>query len=211
MTNENANNSDENICINSTFLMIRITLSKAFTIFAKTAENRVNPETIFDSKAHWAIEHDKKYDYRTTRILNIERKKELDSDYTFMTGPDGSAQRVLHLMEESTPTDKNEIEIKDRTITYITTWLELMHAFYTNFLAGVTIDEESFEDKYVRLRSELIDRTNKVIIHDYVDYMKENEEWGSEDVERFLAGDDPLAEVPESFSQSYYDDLGLLE
>lgn len=210
MTNENANNSDENICINSTFRVTQIMLSKGFLAFVHSTAEAIVPET-FEPKAQWAIEHDNTYDYNADFVLNSESKNKLDSDYTFMTGPDGSARQVLHLMEESTPTDKNEIEIKDRTITYITTWLELMHAFYTNFLAGVTIDEESFEDKYVRVRSELIDRTNKLIINDYIQYMKEYEEWSSEDVERFLAGDDPLAEVPESFSQSYYADLGLLD
>lgn len=210
MTNENANNNDENICTNSTFPVIQITLSKAFLAFVHSTAEAIVPET-FEPKARWAVEHDNTYDYNANFVLNSESKNKLDSDYTFMTGADGSAQRVLRLMEESTPTDENEIEIKDKTITYITTWLELMHAFYANFLAGVTIDEESFEDKYARVRDELIDQTNKTIINDYVDYMKENEEWGSEDVERFLAGDDPLAEVPESFSQSYYADLDLLD
>lgn len=71
--------------------------------------------------------------------------------------------------------------------------------------------ENIIHNKHVQVRAELIDRTDKVIISDYIDYMKEHEEWGSEDVERFLAGDDPFAEIPESFSQSYYADLGLLE
>lgn len=208
MTNEN--NSDENICVNSIFRVTQITLSKGFLAFVHSTTEAIVPET-FEPKAQWAIEHDNMYDYNADFVLNSESKNKLDSDYTFMTGPDSSARQVLHLMEESTPTDENEIEIKDKTITYITTWLELMHAFYTNFLAGVTIDEEAFEDKYARVRAELIDRTNKTIIHDYVDYMKEHEEWSSEDVERFLAGDDPFAVIPESFSQSYYADLNLLD
>ena len=59
--------------------------------------------------------------------------------------------------------------------------------------------------------SELIDQTNKIIVNDYVDYMKKYEKWGSEDVERFLAEEDPFAVIPESFSQSYYADLDLLD
>ena len=70
--------------------------------------------------------------------------------------------------------------------------------------------ENITRNKHDHMRAELIDRTNKVIIHDYVDYMKEHEEWGSEDVEHFLLGD-PFAEIPESFSQSYYADLDLLD
>ena len=61
------------------------------------------------------------------------------------------------------------------------------------------------------LKSEIVDQTNQIIIHDYVDYMKEHEGWGSEDVERFMSGDDPFAEIPESFAQSYYADLDLLD
>ena len=85
-----------------------------------------------------------------------------------------------------------------------------MGAFYRDFLAGVTIDEESFEDKYARVRGELINRTNKTIINDYVQYMKDHEGWATVDVERFLSGDS-LSEIPESFAQSYYADMGLLE
>lgn len=68
-----------------------------------------------------------------------------------------------------------------------------------------------FNDKHDQMHSELIDQTNKTIINDYVDYMKKYEEWSREDVERFLAEDDPLAVIPESFSQSYYADLDLLD
>lgn len=72
-----------------------------------------------------------------------------------------------------------------------------------------TNGEDIIRNKHDHMRAELIDQTNKIIIDDYVHYMKEHEEWGSEDVERFLAGDDPLAEIPESFSQSYYAELDL--
>lgn len=68
-----------------------------------------------------------------------------------------------------------------------------------------------FNDKHDQMHSELIDQTNKTIINDYVDYMKKYEEWSREDVERFLSEDDPLAVIPESFSQSYYADLDLLD
>lgn len=59
------------------------------------------------------------------------------------------------------------------------------------------------------LKSEIVDQTNKMIINDYLHYMEEYEEWSDEDVERFL--EDPFAEVPESFSQSYYAELDLLD
>lgn len=74
-----------------------------------------------------------------------------------------------------------------------------------------TNSENIIHDKHDQVRVELIDQTNKLIINDYVNYMKENEEWGSEDVERFLSADDPLAEIPESYSQSYYAELDLLD
>lgn len=210
MTNENANNNEENIFTNVSFFATQIMLSQAFVAFVRSTTEAISPTT-FDSKAQWAIEHDNTYDYNTDIVLNSESKNKLDNDYKLLISPDGFAHQVLHLMEESKPTNRDEEKIKGRTIAYINKWLELMSVFYDSFLLGVTLDEESFEDKYARVRSELIDRTNKVIIHDYVDYMKEHEEWSSEDVERFLTGDDPLAVIPESFSQSYYDDLDLLE
>lgn len=70
---------------------------------------------------------------------------------------------------------------------------------------------EDSQNKDDQVRSELIKQTNKIIINDYVEYMKKYEGWGSEEVIRFLAEDDPLAEIPESFSYSYYADLGLLD
>ena len=210
MATENANKTDENILTEVSFAATQMMLSQAFLNFVHSTIEAVSPTT-FDSKAQWAVSHDDNWDYNTQIVLNSESKNKLDKDYKFLIGSDGSAQQVLHLMEESKPTNRDEEKIKNRTIAYINKWFELITVFYDSFLLGVTLDEESFEDKYVRVRSELIDRTNKVIIYDYVDYMKEHEEWSSEDVERFLAGDDPLAEIPESFSQSYYADLGLLE
>ncbi|MBO5631988.1 MAG: hypothetical protein J5965_23255 [Aeriscardovia sp.] len=68
-----------------------------------------------------------------------------------------------------------------------------------------------FNDKHDQMHSELIDQTNKTIINDYVDYMKKYEKWSREDVERFLSEEDPFVEIPESFSQSYYADLDLLD
>lgn len=210
MTNETTNNNEENILTNVSFFVTRIMLSKAFVVFVRSTTEAVNPTT-FDPKAQWAIEHDNTYDYNADIVLNSESKNKLDNDYESLMNKEGYAQQVLHLLEESTPTNKDESEIKHKAIAYINKWLELMNIFYDSFLLGVTLDKESFEDKYARVRSELIDRTNKTIIHDYVDYMKEHEEWSSEDVERFLAGDDPLAEIPESFSQSYYAELDLLD
>ena len=210
MTTENANNNDENIFTNASFIATRIMLSQAFVAFVRSTTEAVSPTT-FDSKAQWAVSHDDNWDYNACMVLNSESKNKLDKDYKFLIGSDGSAQQVLHLMEESKPTNRDEEKIKNRTIAYINKWFELITVFYDSFLLGITLDKEPFEDKYARVRSELIDRTNKTIIHDYVDYMKEHEEWSPEDVERFLAGDDPLAEIPESFYQSYYADLGLLE
>ena len=209
MTTENTHNS-ENTLTNGTFIRIRTMLSRAFRIFVRGADAAVTPGP-FGSKALWAIEHDNTYDYHTHTVLNIENKKRFDASYKYLTSSDGCAQQQLRLLEESTPTNAEEEKIKDRTITYVTKWLELMEAFYRDFLAGVTIDDEDFQHKYDRVRGELINRTNKIIVNDYVQYMREHEEWGPEDVERFLAGDDPLAEVPESFAQSYYADMGLLE
>lgn len=210
MTTENTNKTDENILTEVSFAATQMMLSQAFLNFVHSTIEAISPQT-FNSKAQWAIEHDKKWDYNTQIVLNSESKNKLDNDYKFLISPDGSAQQVLHLMEESKPTNRDEEKIKNRTIAYINKWFELITVFYDSFLLGVTLDKESFEDKYVRVRSELIERTNKTIIHDYVDYMKEHEEWSSEDVLRFLAGDDPFAEIPESFSQSYYADMDLLE
>ena len=209
MTTENTHNS-ENTLTNAVFIATRETLSKAFRIFVRTTEVAVMPET-FGSKVQWAIEHDNTYDYHTHTILNSENKNRLDDDYKFLISSGCDVQQQLHLLEESTPTNADEGKIKDRIITYVTKWLELVEAFYRDFLAGVTIDDEDFQHKYDRVRGELINRTNKIIVNDYVQYMREHEGWGSVDVERFLAGDDPLAEVPESFAQSYYADMGLLE
>lgn len=209
MTTENTHNL-ENTLTNAVFIGTRTTLLKAFHNFVRTAEAAVTPET-FGSKAQWAIEHDNTYDYHTYTVLNSENKNRLDDDYKFLISSDGPAQQQLHLLEESTPTNADEGKIKDRIITYVTKWLELVEAFYRDFLADVTIDDEDFQHKYDRVRSELISQTNKTIVNDYVQYMREYEGWGSVDVERFLAGDDPLAEVPESFAQSYYADMGLLE
>lgn len=72
-----------------------------------------------------------------------------------------------------------------------------------------TNSEEIIHDKHDQVRAELIDQTNKLIINDYIQYMKEHEEWSSEDVERFLEGD-PFAVIPESFAQSYYADLNFV-
>lgn len=210
MTTETTNTNEENILTNVSFAATQMMLSQAFLNFVHSTIEAISPTT-FNSKAQWAIEHDKKWDYNTQIVLNSESKNKLDNDYKFLISPDGSAQQVLHLMEESKPTNRDEEKIKNRTIAYINKWFELITVFYDSFLLGVTLDKESFEDKYARVRSELINQTNKVIIHDYVDYMKEHEEWGSEDVLRFLAGDDPFAVIPESFSQSYYADLDLLE
>lgn len=58
------------------------------------------------------------------------------------------------------------------------------------------------------LKSEIVDQTNKMIINDYLHYMKEYEDWSPEDEERFL--EDPFAEIPESFSQSYYADMDFV-
>ena len=209
MTTENTNNS-ENTLTNGAFIRIRAVLLNAFRIFARTTEAAVMPGT-FDPKARWAIEHDNTWDYHTHTVLNSENKNRLDYNYKFLISSDGYAQQQLHLLEESTPANAKESEIKDRTITYINKWLELTEVFYRNFLEGVTIDDEDFQHKYDRVRGELINRTNKIIVNDYVQYMREHEEWGSVDVERLLAGNDPLAEVPESFAQSYYADMGLLE
>lgn len=208
MTNENTNNDD--LLTNAGFIECRAALSKAFDIFVEATKKAVSPTT-FDSKAQWAVSHDDNWDYNADIVLNTDKLDKLYDDYWSLMNKEGYAQQVLRLMTEAIPTNKDESEIKHRAIAYINKWFELMDIFYDSFLLGVTLDKESFEDKYARVRSELIDRTNKVIIHDYVDYMKEHEEWSSEDVERFLAGDDPFAVIPESFSQSYYDDLGLLD
>ena len=207
MTTKNTNNDD--LLTNAGFIECQAALSKAFDIFVEATKKAVSPTT-FDSKAQWAVQHDDNMNYDGS-VLNIDKKTELDHTLDDYTGVNSYAQQVLHLMTEAIPTNKDESEIKHRAIAYINKWFELMDIFYDSFLLGVTLDKESFEDKYARVRSELIDRTNKVIIHDYVDYMKENEGWSSEEVERFLAGDDPFAVIPESFSQSYYADLGLLD
>ena len=208
MTTENTNNDD--LLTNAGFIECQAALSKAFDIFVEATKKAVSPTT-FDSKAQWAVSHDDNWDYNADIVLNTDKLDKLNDDYWSLMNKEGYAQQVLRLMTEAIPTNEDERKIKEREIAYIRTWLELIHAFYANFLAGVTIDKEDFDDKYVRVRGELINRTNKMIIHDYVDYMKEHEEWGSEDVERFLAGDDPFAVIPESFAQSYYDDLDLLE
>lgn len=211
------NNNDENILTEASCAATQKTLSQAFLTFVKETEEAVTPET-FDPKARWAVEHDNNSihhytmnDYNMHTVLNTDNLDKLNDDYAFLMSKEGSAQQVLRLMEEAIPTNQDEVGVKNRTIAYINKWFELMSIFYDTFLYGLVLDKEPFEDKYTRVRSELISQTNKTIINDYVDYMKEHEEWDDEDVERFLAGDDPFVEIPESFSQSYYADLDLLD
>ena len=202
MTTENTHNS-ENTLTNAVFIATRTTLSKAFRIFVRTTEAAVTPET-FGSKAQWAIEHDNTYDYHTHTVLNSENKNRLDDDYKSLISSDGYAQQQLHLLEESTPTNEEESEIKETAITYIKTWLELMHTEYNNFLDSVTLDEETLSEKWDLIRENLKDNYYSDIRSEYMSVMQEYEAWTDDEVQEWYEND---GEVPEDFVSDYLDEI----
>lgn len=79
----------------------------------------------------------------------------------------------------------------------------------TNETTNNNDSKDVIHNKSDQVRAELIDQTNKLIINDYIQYMKKYEGWSREDVEHFLVKD-PFAEIPESFAQSYYADLSFV-
>ena len=155
-------------------------------------------------KGQWAVKHDDNMNYDGS-VLNIDKKeKELDKALDDYTGDNSYAQQQLHMLEDSTPTDEEESELKETAITYINTWLKLMHTEYDNFLESVTIDEETLSEKYDLIRENLKDYYYSDMQADYVADMEMFAGWTSSDVEEWH---EDGSVVPEDFVNDYLDYL----
>ena len=179
------------------------TLETELDNFKTLMQNAVDPTTWNAWKDQWAAEHDDNMNYDGT-ILNIDKKHELDKTLEDYTGDNSYAQQQLHLLEESTPTNEDESEIKETAITYIKTWLELMHTEYNNFLDSVTLDEETLSEKWDLIRENLKDNYYSDIRSEYMSVMQEYEAWTDDDVQEWYEND---GEVPEDFVSDYLDEI----
>lgn len=155
---------------------LRATLRKELTDFTLLTKKAVNPNT-FDTDAQWAVSHDDNWDYDSCHILNIDNKHELDEEYTALTDENSFMQQRLHLLQETTPKTKHETIRKAIEIEYITSRLDLLKMDYNQFLADVTIDEETFDDKWDRVREELKEEYMDDIKEEYADYVETDERW----------------------------------
>lgn len=174
--------------------------------FKTLMKNAVTPSTWTtdeEYEAQWAAQHDYETKYDGS-VLNIDKKTELDTALDDYTGDNSYAQQQLHLLEESTPTDPDELEIKNSEIEYITTWLELMHTLYDNFLASVTIDEMTLSEKYDWLREELTGYYYDDMRSEYVADMEMFAGWTSDDVEEWR---DDGSVVPEDFVNEFLENV----
>ena len=140
-------------------------------------EKAVNPETWESHSERWTAEHDDDNDYNTHHILNIDNKHELDEEYAALTNENSFMQQRLHLLQETTPETKHETIRKAIEIEYITSRLDLLRMDYNQFLADVTIDEETFDDKWDRVREELKEEYMDDIKEEYADYAETDEQW----------------------------------
>lgn len=200
MTTKNTNNDD--LLTNAGFIECQAALSKAFDIFVEATKKAVSPTT-FDSKAQWAVQHDDNMNYDGS-VLNIDKKTELDHTLDDYTGVNSYAQQQLHLLENSTLTDPDELEIKNSEIEYITTWLELMHTLYDNFLDTVTLDEETLSEKYDLIRENLVDYYYSDMQSDYVADMEMFAGWTRDDVEEWR---EDGSVVPEDFVDEFLENV----
>lgn len=156
---------------------LRATLRKELNDFTLLTEKAVNPETWESHSERWAAEHDDDNDYNTHHILNIDNKHELDEEYAALTNENSFMQQRLHLLQETTPETKHETIRKAIEIEYITSRLDLLRMDYNQFLADVTIDEETFDDKWDRVREELKEEYMDDIKEEYADYAETDEQW----------------------------------
>ena len=179
------------------------TLETELDNFKTLMQNAVDPTTWDAWQDQWAAEHDDNMNYDGS-ILNIDKKHELDKALEDYTGDNSYAQQQLHLLEESTPTNEEESEIKETAITYIKTWLELMHTEYNNFLDSVTLDEETLSEKWDLIRENLKDNYYSDIRSEYMSVMQEYEAWTDDDVQEWYEND---GEVPEDFVSDYLDEI----
>lgn len=152
------------------------TLQKELTDFNLLTKKAVNPNT-FDTDARWAVSHDDEWDYDSRHILNIDNKHELDEEYTALTDENSFMQQRLHLLQETMPKTKHETIRKAIEIEYITSRLDLLKMDYNQFLADVTIDEETLDDKWDRVREELKEEYMDDIKEEYADYAETDERW----------------------------------
>lgn len=174
--------------------------------FKTLMKNAVTPSTWTTDEEYegqWAAQHDYETKYDGS-VLNIDKKTELDRALDDYTGDDSYAQQQLHLLEESTPTDEDELDIKNSEIEYINTWLELMHTLYDNFLDTVTIDEMTLSEKYDWLREELTDYYYDDMRSEYVADMEMFAGWTSDDVEEWR---DDGSVVPEDFVNEFLENV----
>lgn len=174
--------------------------------FKTLMKNAVTPSTWTTDEEYegqWAAQHDYETKYDGS-VLNIDKKTELDTALDDYTGDDSYAQQQLHLLEESTPTDEDELDIKNSEIEYINTWLELMHTLYDNFLDTVTIDEMTLSEKYDWLREELTDYYYDDMRSEYVADMEMFAGWTSDDVEEWR---DDGSVVPEDFVNEFLENV----
>lgn len=187
---------------------INAKLETELDTFKTMMKNAVTPSTWTtdeEYEAQWAAQHDYETKYDGS-VLNIDKKTELDTALDTYTGDNSYAQQQLHLMDEATPTDEDELEIKNSEITYINTWLELMHTLYDDFLASVTIDEMTLDEKYDWLREELTDYYYDDMRSEYRT-MNGYNQWSSEDDEQDW--EDAGAVVPEDFIDDFLDCLPI--
>ena len=174
--------------------------------FKTLMKNAVTPSTWTTDEeweGQWAAQHDYETKYDGS-VLNIDKKTELDTALDDYTGDDSYAQQQLHLLEESTPTDEDELDIKNSEIEYINTWLELMHTLYDNFLDTVTIDEMTLSEKYDWLREELTGYYYDDMRSEYVADMEMFAGWTSDDVEEWR---DDGSVVPEDFVNEFLENV----
>ncbi|MBO5631989.1 MAG: hypothetical protein J5965_23260 [Aeriscardovia sp.] len=188
---------------------INTKLETELDTFKTMMKNAVTPSTWTADDEYgdqWAAQHDYETKYDGS-VLNIDKKTELDQAYDTYTGDNSYAQQQLHLMEESTPIDPDELEIKNGEIEYINTWLELMHTLYDDFLASVTIDEETLAEKYDSLRESLTDYYYDDMRSEYRSMMEAYNQWVEEDDEQEWEDDGGV--VPEDFVNDFLDCLPI--
>ena len=174
--------------------------------FKTLMKNAVDPTTWTTDEEYegqWAVQHDDNMNYDGS-ILNIDKKTELDHTLDDYTGDNSYAQQQLHILEDSTLTDPDELEIKNSEIEYITTWLELMHTLYDNFLDTVTLDEETLSEKYALIRENLVDYYYSEMQSDYVASMEMFAGWTSDDVEEWR---EEGSVVPEDFVNEFLENV----
>lgn len=188
---------------------INTKLETELDTFKTLMKNAVTPSTWTTDEeyvAQWAAQHDYETKYDGS-VLNIDKKTELDTALDDYTGDNSYAQQQLRLLEESTQTDPDELDIKNSEITYINTWLELMHTLYDDFLASVTIDEETLAEKYDSLRESLTDYYYDDMRSEYRSMMDEYNQWLKEDDKQDW--EDAGAVVPEDFVDDFLDCLPI--